>query len=127
MWLFHPTSIKEMTAKAKTMSPIELVLVVLTGMFWTVYGLGSFVIKTFTFFYSTLVSLMSGSEKTVVKPPTEPDSGQKKAPIGKLKQPAQIVIVKILTLKNVLCYIAIRKTGLRIPTYGMFRKFSYFC
>ena len=82
--LFHPTSIKEMIAKAKNMTPIEIILAFLTGMFWTIYGIGSFILKTVSFFYGTLITLMRGSDDTAVKKSGE-DAGEKakKSPIRK--------------------------------------------
>jgi hypothetical protein len=78
--LFHPTSIKEMIAKAKTMTPIEIILAIFTTMFWTTYGLGSFIIKTVSFSYGTLITLMRGD--TATKKSVEDEEKQKKPPIG---------------------------------------------
>ena len=88
--LFHPTSIKEMIAKAKTMTLIEILIVVFTAMFWTTYGLGSFIIKTLAFSYNLLVTLMSGSDKPVAKKTIE-DMVTKKAPIGNTFKPIAMV------------------------------------
>ena len=62
LMLFHPTSVKEMIAKAKTMTPIEIILTILTTMFWTTYGFGSFIIKSVSFSYGIMINLMRGSE-----------------------------------------------------------------
>ena len=92
------------------MTPVEILLVILTTLFWTTYGVGNVVIKTLSVSYSILVSLMryvnellvygkhfarllyfsilnalfcrsSGyEEKSSV--PMEVDNSQKKAPIG---------------------------------------------
>ena len=84
LMLFHPTSIKEMIAKAKTMTPIEIILAILTTMFWTTYGLGSFIIKTVSFTYGLMITLMRGSEsETTTKKSGEEEEKQKKAPIRK--------------------------------------------
>ena len=79
--LFSPANISEMIAKAKTMTPIELFLALFTGMFWTLYGFGYFIIRTVAFMYNILVSLMRGSEKEPVKKVDESET-KKKAPIG---------------------------------------------
>ena len=82
LMLFHPTSIKEMIAKAKTMTPIEIILAILTTMFWTTYGIGSFIIKTVSFSYGILITLMRGSEAEAPAKKEEEEK-PKKAPIRK--------------------------------------------
>ena len=81
LMLFHPTSIKEMIAKAKTMTPIEIILAIFTTMFWTTYGIGSFIIKTVSFSYGIMITLMRGSEEAPAKKPGEEEEKTKKAPI----------------------------------------------
>ena len=82
LMLFHPTSIKEMIAKAKTMTPIEIILAIFTTMFWTTYGIGSFIIKTVSFSYGILITLMRGSEAEAPAKKEEEEK-PKKAPIRK--------------------------------------------
>ena len=82
LMLFHPTSIKEMIAKAKTMTPIEIILVILTGMFWTTYGFGACIIKTVSFSYGILITLMRGSDSDTATKKSGDEEKQKKAPIG---------------------------------------------
>ena len=77
-----------MIAKAKTMTPIEIILAIFTTMFWTTYGLGSFIIKTVSFAYGILITLMRGSDSdTAAKKPGEDEETQKKAPIGSYCRP----------------------------------------
>lgn len=85
--LFHPASIKETVAKAKSMTFVELLLLLVTSMFWSVYGVGSFVVRAVTFSYSILLSLMRGSEKAPkATDGLEGDTKRpKKAPISKCK------------------------------------------
>ena len=80
--LFSPSNIKEMQARAKQMTPIEIILAVLTGMFWTLYGFGYFVIRIMTGSYGILLGLMRGKEEPVKKVEEE-DTKAKKVPIGK--------------------------------------------
>ena len=97
LMLFHPTSIKEMIAKAKTMTPIEIILAIFTTMFWTTYGLGSFIIKTVSFSYGILITLMRGSDSdTTTKKVGEDEGGekQKKAPIGMYVRNRNIVCIR---------------------------------
>ena len=83
LMLFHPTSIKEMIAKAKTMTPIEIILAIFTTLFWTTYGLGSCIIKTVSFSYGIMITLMRGSESdTATKKSGDDEGGTKKAQIG---------------------------------------------
>ena len=84
LMLFHPTTIKEMIATAKTMTPIEIILVILTTMFWTTYEFGSIILRVTSFSYSILISLMRGSDDTAAKKSAE-EPKQKKAPIGSFK------------------------------------------
>lgn len=81
--LFSPTNISEMMAKAKTMTPMEILMTILSGMFWFLYGFGFYIIRLFAFFYKTLVTLMKGSEKEQVKKSDEDTEVKKRAPIGK--------------------------------------------
>jgi uncharacterized membrane protein len=83
LMLFSPTSIAEMTAKAKTMTPVEILLTVLTGLFWLLYGFGFFILRAVAFFYKTLISLMKGSEKEPAKKTDEESETKKRAPIGR--------------------------------------------
>ena len=106
----HEHTEKVILFQAKTMTPVEILLVILTTLFWTTFGVGNVVIKTLSVSYSILVSLMryvnellvygktinrllyfsilnvlfcrsSGyEEKSSV--PMEVDNSQKKAPIG---------------------------------------------
>merc|ERR1719259_452964 len=69
-----------MIAKAKTMTPIEIILAILTTMFWTTYGIGSFIIKTVSFSYGILITLMRGSEAEAPAKKEEEEK-PKKAPI----------------------------------------------
>ena len=97
LMLFHPTSIKEMIAKAKTMTPIEIILAIFTTMFWTTYGLGSFIIKTVSFSYGILITLMRGGESdTGSKKSGEEEEKQKKAPIGIYCSKKEIFITDML-------------------------------
>ena len=80
--LFSPANIKEMSDKAKQMTPIEIILAILTGMFWTLYGFGYFVIRILTGSYNILLSLMRGSDKEPVKKVEEEDTKAKKPIIG---------------------------------------------
>ncbi len=95
LMLFSPANLKEMQQKAKQMTPIELILAVLTGMFWTCYGFGYFVIKIFSGTYGIMLTLMRGSEKEVVKK-VEEDSKAKKVPIGKMTLVYQIIMFEHL-------------------------------
>jgi len=83
--LFSPTNISEMMAKAKTMTPMEILTTILSGMFWFLYGFGFYIIRIVAFFYKTLVSLMKGSEKEQVKKTDEETEVKKRPPIGKSK------------------------------------------
>ena len=92
LMLFHPTTIKEMIAKAKTMTPVEIILAIFTTLFWTTYGLGSFLINTGSFSYGILITLMRGSESdTTAKKAGDEEEKQKKAPIGMLLIPIFII------------------------------------
>ena len=81
--LFSPANIKEMSARAKQMTPIEILLAIMTGMFWTCYGFGFFVIRIFSWSYGIMLSMMRGSDKVEVKKVEEEDTKAKKVPIGK--------------------------------------------
>ena len=81
--LFSPTNISEMIAKAKTMTPMEIVMTILSGLFWLLYGFGFFIIRAVAFLYKTLISLMRGSDKQPVKKTDEEDETKKRAPIGR--------------------------------------------
>ena len=85
LMLFHPTTIKEMIATAKTMTPIEIILVILTTMFWTTYEFGSIILRVTSFSYGILISLMRGSDAEPAKKSGD-EQKQKKAPIGNLKR-----------------------------------------
>ena len=82
--LFSPANIQEMIARAKTMTPIEIILAILTGLFWTTYGFGFFVLKTFTWSYGIMLSMMRGSDHEQAKKPSEEEEAKaaKKVPIG---------------------------------------------
>ena len=82
MMLFSPTNISEMIAKAKTMTPMEILMTVLSGMFWLLYGFGFFIIRCVALIYKTTISLMKGGEKEVVKKTDEETETKKRAPIG---------------------------------------------
>ena len=79
--LFSPANIKEMKERASQMTPVEIILAVLTGMFWTLYGFGYFVIRILTGSYGILLGLMRGSEKEPVKKTEEEDTKAAKKPI----------------------------------------------
>ena len=97
LMLFHPTTIKEMIAKAKTMTPVEIILAIFTTLFWTTYGLGSFLINTGSFSYGILITLMRGSESdTTTKKAGDEEEKQKKAPIGMLLIPIFIITRNII-------------------------------
>ena len=81
--LFSPTNISEMMAKAKTMTPMEIVMTILSGLFWLLYGFGFFIIRAVAFFYKTLISLMRGSDKQPVKKAEEEEDTKKRAAIGR--------------------------------------------
>ena len=81
MMLFSPANLKEMSARAKQMTPIEIVLAILTGMFWTSYGFGYFVIRVFSASYGILLTMMRGNVEPVKKVEEE-DTKAKKVPIG---------------------------------------------
>jgi hypothetical protein len=83
--LFSPSNIKEMIAKAKTMTPMEILMTVLSSMFWLLYGFGFFIIRAVAFCYKTLVTLMRGSDKEPVKKTDEESETKKRAPIGRKK------------------------------------------
>ena len=57
-------------------------MAILTGMFWTLYGFGYFVIRILTGSYNILLSLMRGSDKEPVKKVEEEDTKAKKPIIG---------------------------------------------
>ena len=57
---FSPSNLKEMSDRAKQMTPIEIILAVLTGMFWTLYGFGYFVIRVMNGSYGILLGMMRG-------------------------------------------------------------------
>ena len=82
MMLFSPANIKEMTARAKQMTPVELLMTILTGMFWTCYGFGYFVINIFLGSYGIMLTLMRGSDHQPVKKTDEEDTKAKKVPIA---------------------------------------------
>lgn len=89
--LFSPANIKEMKERASQMTPVEIILAVLTGMFWTLYGFGYFVIRILTGSYGILLGLMRGSEKEPVKKTEEEDTKAAKKPIiGKAKNNSAI-------------------------------------
>ena len=80
---FSPSNLKEMSDRAKQMTPIEIALAVLTGMFWTLYGFGYFVIRVMNGSYGILLGMMRGSDKEVVKKAEEEDTKAKKPIIGR--------------------------------------------
>ena len=65
--LFSPANIKEMIARAKQMTPIEIILAIMTGMFWTCYGFGYFVIRILSGAYGILLTMMRGNVEPVKK------------------------------------------------------------
>ena len=88
--LFSPANIKEMKERASQMTPVEIILAILTGMFWTLYGFGYFVIRILTGSYGILLGLMRGSEKEPVKKTDEEDTKAAKKPIiGMAKNSAE--------------------------------------
>ena len=82
LMLFSPSNISEMMAKAKTMTPAEILMTILTGLFWMLYGFGFYIIRFVAFFYRTMVSMMKGGEKEPVKKTDEETETKKRAPIG---------------------------------------------
>ena len=64
--LFSPTNISEMMAKAKTMTPMEILMTILSGMFWLLYGFGFFIIRAVAFFYKTLVNISYNQDSLVI-------------------------------------------------------------
>ena len=82
LMLFSPSNISEMMAKAKTMTPGEILMTILTGMFWMLYGFGFYIIRFVAFFYRTLITLMKGGEKEPAKKTDEETETKKRAPIG---------------------------------------------
>ena len=107
--LFSPANIKEMKERASQMTPVEIILAVLTGMFWTLYGFGYFVIRILTGSYGILLGLMRGSEKEPVKKTEEEDTKAAKKPIiGKAKKCWKLVIISLTKpYSNLFCDIII--------------------
>ncbi len=58
----HPSNLKAAAAKARTMTALELALVLLTSAFWFVYGMGFLVIKIGGGISSILLFLMRGEK-----------------------------------------------------------------
>ena len=80
--LFSPSNIMETIDKAKKMTPLEIALSVLTGGFWTLYGVGFFIIRIMTKISGFLLYLMRGA-KEEKKKTTESEMVSKKSSISK--------------------------------------------
>lgn len=78
--LFSPSNLKEMSDRAKQMTPVEILLAIMTGMFWTTYGFGFFVLRIFTWAYGLLLTGMRGQQEPVK---VEEEVKAKKVPLGK--------------------------------------------
>ena len=71
--LLHPTNISAGIAKLKTMTPLEIVLGMLTVIFWIVYGLGLATLWVNTTVGGVVLNLMRGNAKEETTKKTEDD------------------------------------------------------
>ena len=77
--MLHPANISAGLGKLKTMTPLEIGLGALTVMFWIVYGLGMCTLWLNQKVFGTMLSLMRGPQKPVVKVSNEEETKPKKA------------------------------------------------
>ena len=77
--LLHPANISAGIAKLKTMTPLEMALGLLTLMFWVLYGLGLSTLWVNQKVMGTVLMLMRGPQKEVVKVREEEVSSPRKA------------------------------------------------
>ena len=77
--MLHPASISAGLAKLKTMTPLEIGLGALTLIFWIIYGLGMCTLWVNQKVFGTMLNLMRGPQKPVVKVTSEEDTPPKKA------------------------------------------------
>ena len=89
--MMSPANLSLMAAKAKTMTPLELALAFITGIFYVIYGIGLVALWFNQKIFGTVLHLMRGLGKQEVKKEKTPEEAVISAPPAENVDPVAVV------------------------------------